>query len=117
MQLMVHVYLNFVVEFDGMFKYFVYIHFLLFNLFRVATIYSLAFSPDSLFLASSSNTGTIHIFRLMNQAEKYDYFYKDLFIFEYIHKDHQTKQVHGWVHLVVYWVVLHIIYREQLQKF
>ncbi|CAF0976926.1 unnamed protein product [Adineta steineri] len=37
---------------------------------RVATIYSLAFSPDSMFLAASSNTGTIHIFRLMNQKEK-----------------------------------------------
>jgi autophagy-related protein 18 len=37
---------------------------------RVATIYSLAFSPDSMFLAASSNTGTIHIFRLINQKEK-----------------------------------------------
>jgi len=86
-----------------MFKYFVYIHFLLFNLFRVATIYSLAFSPDSVFLAASSNTGTIHIFRLTNQKQKYDYFYKKLIYFstKYISKEHhQKKQVHGWVHLI-----------------
>ncbi len=38
--------------------------------FRVATIYSLAFSPDSMFLAASSNTETIHIFRLANPKEK-----------------------------------------------
>ena len=38
--------------------------------FRVATIYSLAFSPDSIFLAASSNTETIHIFRLANPKEK-----------------------------------------------
>ena len=38
--------------------------------FRVATIYSLAFSPDSVFLAASSNTETIHIFRLANPKEK-----------------------------------------------
>ncbi|UJR36531.1 hypothetical protein I4U23_029252 [Adineta vaga] len=37
---------------------------------RVATIYSLAFSSDSMFLAASSNTGTIHIFRLIDQKEK-----------------------------------------------
>jgi autophagy-related protein 18 len=37
---------------------------------RVATIYSLAFSPDSMFLAASSSTETIHIFRLMKQKEK-----------------------------------------------
>jgi len=37
---------------------------------RVATIYSLAFSPDSMFLAASSNTETIHIFRLANPKEK-----------------------------------------------
>ncbi|CAF1371405.1 unnamed protein product [Adineta steineri] len=37
---------------------------------RVATIYSLAFSPDSVFLAASSNTETIHIFRLANPKEK-----------------------------------------------
>ncbi|CAF3287270.1 unnamed protein product [Rotaria sp. Silwood2] len=36
----------------------------------VATIYSLAFSPDSMFLAASSNTETIHIFRLVNPKEK-----------------------------------------------
>ncbi|CAF5017686.1 unnamed protein product, partial [Rotaria sp. Silwood1] len=35
-----------------------------------ATIYSLAFSPDSIFLAASSNTETIHIFRLANPKEK-----------------------------------------------
>ncbi|CAF0810758.1 unnamed protein product [Rotaria sp. Silwood1] len=37
---------------------------------RVATIYSLSFSPDSMFLAASSNTETIHIFRLIYQKEK-----------------------------------------------
>ncbi|CAF5176724.1 unnamed protein product, partial [Rotaria magnacalcarata] len=37
---------------------------------RVATVYSLAFSPDSMYLAASSNTETIHIFRLVNQEEK-----------------------------------------------
>ncbi|CAF1365185.1 unnamed protein product [Didymodactylos carnosus] len=37
---------------------------------RVATIYSLTFSPDGMFLASSSNTETIHIFRLANTEEK-----------------------------------------------
>ncbi|UJR09577.1 hypothetical protein I4U23_013812 [Adineta vaga] len=37
---------------------------------RVATIYSLAFSPDAMFLAASSNTETIHIFRLANPKEK-----------------------------------------------
>ncbi|CAF3569281.1 unnamed protein product [Rotaria sordida] len=37
---------------------------------RAATIYSLSFSPDSMFLAASSNTETIHIFRLINQKEK-----------------------------------------------
>ncbi|CAF1024302.1 unnamed protein product [Rotaria sordida] len=37
---------------------------------RAATIYSLAFSPDSMFLAASSNTETIHIFRLANPKEK-----------------------------------------------
>ncbi|CAL4142180.1 unnamed protein product [Meganyctiphanes norvegica] len=31
---------------------------------RCATIYSLAFSPDSLFLISSSNTETVHVFKL-----------------------------------------------------
>ncbi|CAF3902676.1 unnamed protein product [Rotaria sp. Silwood2] len=35
-----------------------------------ASIYSLAFSPDSMFLAASSNTETIHIFRLANPKEK-----------------------------------------------
>lgn len=37
---------------------------------RVATIYSLAFSPDSMFLAASSNTETIHIFRLGGASEQ-----------------------------------------------
>ncbi|CAF0941259.1 unnamed protein product [Adineta ricciae] len=37
---------------------------------RVATIYCFAFSPDSNFLAASSSTGTIHIFRLVTQKEK-----------------------------------------------
>ncbi|CAF4906918.1 unnamed protein product, partial [Rotaria socialis] len=36
----------------------------------VATVYSLAFSPDSMYLVASSNTETIHIFRLVNQEEK-----------------------------------------------
>ncbi|XP_063851796.1 WD repeat domain phosphoinositide-interacting protein 2-like isoform X2 [Scylla paramamosain] len=31
---------------------------------RCATIFSLAFSPDSLFLCASSNTETVHVFRL-----------------------------------------------------
>ena len=31
---------------------------------RCATIYSLAFSVDSQFLAASSNTETVHVFRL-----------------------------------------------------
>ncbi|CAF2550436.1 unnamed protein product [Rotaria sp. Silwood2] len=37
---------------------------------RAATIYSLAFSHDSMFLAASSNTETIHIFRLIHAKEK-----------------------------------------------
>ena len=40
--------------------------------FRAATIYSLAFSPDLMFLAASSNTGTIHIFRLITAAARFD---------------------------------------------
>jgi len=36
---------------------------------RCATIYSLAFSADSNFLAASSNTETVHIFRLETQKE------------------------------------------------
>lgn len=35
-----------------------------------ATIYSMAFSEDNKFLASSSSTGTIHIFRLPTEEEK-----------------------------------------------
>lgn len=31
---------------------------------RCVTIYSLAFSPDSLYLVSSSNTETVHVFKL-----------------------------------------------------
>jgi WD40 repeat protein len=70
---MVQDFLNFVEEFDGMQN-----SRLKKNrtetLFRcssrVATIYSLAFSPDSMFLAASSNTETIHIFRLANPKEK-----------------------------------------------
>ncbi len=42
----------------------------MYNCFRDATIYSLAFSPDSIFLAASSNTGTIHIFRLIDPTTK-----------------------------------------------
>lgn len=37
---------------------------------RNATIYSLSFSPDSLFLSASSNLETIHIFRLDAPKEK-----------------------------------------------
>lgn len=37
---------------------------------RCVQIYSLSFSPDSLFLASSSNTETIHVFKLERDAEK-----------------------------------------------
>lgn len=36
---------------------------------RAATIHSLAFSPDAMFLAASSNTETIHIFRLSTSRE------------------------------------------------
>ena len=37
---------------------------------RNATIYSLSFSPDSLYLSASSNLETIHIFRLDTPKEK-----------------------------------------------
>lgn len=37
---------------------------------RCVTIYSLAFSADSLYLCSSSNTETIHIFKLEDQHDK-----------------------------------------------
>lgn len=37
---------------------------------RCVQIYSLAFSPDSMFLCSSSNTETVHIFKLETQKEK-----------------------------------------------
>lgn len=37
---------------------------------RCVSIYSLAFSPDSLFLCSSSNTETVHIFKLESPKEK-----------------------------------------------
>ncbi|CAF1116064.1 unnamed protein product, partial [Didymodactylos carnosus] len=37
---------------------------------RIATIHSLTFSPDGMFLAASSNTETIHIFRLTNTKDK-----------------------------------------------
>jgi len=37
---------------------------------RCANIYALAFSPDSLFLTSSSNTETVHIFKLETLKEK-----------------------------------------------
>lgn len=33
---------------------------------RYASIYSIAFSPDDIFLAVSSNTVTVHVFRLQN---------------------------------------------------
>lgn len=64
---------NFVEEFDGKSKRFQEkenFSFGFFFSFSVATIYSLAFSPDSMFLAASSNTETIHIFRLANPKEK-----------------------------------------------
>jgi len=38
---------------------------------RCVTIYALAFSPDSLFLCSSSNTETVHIFKLETTKEKH----------------------------------------------
>ncbi|XP_052825582.1 WD repeat domain phosphoinositide-interacting protein 2 isoform X1 [Octopus bimaculoides] len=37
---------------------------------RCVTIYSLAFSPDSLFLAASSNTETVHVFKLETMKDK-----------------------------------------------
>jgi autophagy-related protein 18 len=36
---------------------------------RCVSIYSLAFSPDSLFLSASSNTETVHIFKLEQVKE------------------------------------------------
>lgn len=41
-----------------------------FNFYRNATIYSLSFSPDSMYLCASSNLETIHIFRLDTPKEK-----------------------------------------------
>ena len=38
---------------------------------RYAKIYSLAFSADSMFLGASSNTETVHIFRLESPKEAY----------------------------------------------
>lgn len=38
---------------------------------RCATIYSLAFSADSHFLAASSNTETVHVFRLETPKDTY----------------------------------------------
>ena len=40
-----------------------------------ATIYSLIFSRDNKYLASSSNTGTIHIFKLKTNADRYSELY------------------------------------------
>lgn len=40
-----------------------------FNVCRCATIHSLAFSADSLFLACTSNTETVHAFRLESPSE------------------------------------------------
>ncbi|CAE1273567.1 WIPI1_2 [Acanthosepion pharaonis] len=37
---------------------------------RCVTIYSLAFSPDSLYLAASSNTETVHVFKLESIKDK-----------------------------------------------
>lgn len=68
---MVRDYLNFVEEFDGRRNIFEKkTSSIVVFLSSAATIYSLAFSPDSMFLAASSNTETIHIFRLVNPKEK-----------------------------------------------
>ena len=68
---MERVCLNFVVEFDGKFSIVIKDEFIPRSYYsRAATIYSLAFSPDSMFLAASSNTETIHIFRLLKPQEK-----------------------------------------------
>lgn len=40
-------------------------------LFRCVSICSLAFSMDGLYLSASSNTETVHIFKLETQKEKY----------------------------------------------
>ena len=40
---------------------------------RCARIYSMTFSADSLFLACSSNTETVHVFKLEDHKEKYVY--------------------------------------------
>lgn len=37
---------------------------------RCVSIYSLSFSADSLFLCASSNTETVHIFKLEDPKEK-----------------------------------------------
>jgi hypothetical protein len=55
-----------------------------------------------MFLAASSNTGTIHIFRLITQKEKYVDFCRELVNFKRTFLDHRKKQIHGWVHLIVY---------------
>lgn len=39
---------------------------------RCVSIYSLSFSADSLFLCASSNTETVHIFKLEDPKDKYD---------------------------------------------
>lgn len=67
---MQRVYLNFVVEFGGKFSISIRNDLFICGYSRVATIYSLAFSPDAMFLAASSNTETIHIFRLLKPQEK-----------------------------------------------
>ena len=38
---------------------------------RCVSIFSLAFSVDSLFLCASSNTETVHIFKLEDPKDKY----------------------------------------------
>lgn len=38
--------------------------------FRCVTISSLAFSADSLFLAASSNTETVHVFKLEKKEDR-----------------------------------------------
>lgn len=39
--------------------------------YRCVTIFSLAFSMDGIFLSASSNTETVHIFKLETVKEKY----------------------------------------------
>jgi len=69
-----------------------------------AKIYSLAFSPDSKFLAASSDTETIHIFRLPSSGEQYVLQRKTKeeysFFFLLLDNRHKTR-VHGRVFSVL----------------